>query len=119
LTAPVVVKVGGELLDDRPRLGVVAAILYEAALNGVALVVVHGGGKEIDEALKRSGIEKQQVDGLRITDEATLDVVVSVLAGAVNTRFVAALSATGVAAVGMAAAACRRSRRLIAPLTVE
>ncbi len=40
---------------------------------------------------KPAGIEKRQVDGLRITDEATLDVVVSVLAGAVNTRFVAAL----------------------------
>ena len=56
------------------------------------LVVVHGGGKEIDAALKVAGIEKRQVDGLRITDEPTLDVVVSVLAGAVNTRLVAALN---------------------------
>jgi acetylglutamate kinase len=69
---------------------------------------VHGGGKEIDAALKAAGIEKHQVDGLRITDEATLDVVVSVLAGAVNTRFVAALTTHGVAAVGLtgADAAC-------------
>ena len=68
------------------------------------VVVVHGGGKEIDAALKAAGIEKRQVDGLRITDEATLDVVVSVLAGAVNTRFVAALNAAGVAAVGLTGA---------------
>ena len=69
---------------------------------------MHGGGKEIDAALKVAGIEKRQVDGLRITDEATLDVVVSVLAGAVNTRFVAALNTAGVAAVGLtgADAAC-------------
>ena len=60
------------------------------------VVIVHGGGKEIDAALKTAGIEKRQVDGLRITDAATLDVVVSVLAGAVNTRFVAALGAAGV-----------------------
>ena len=70
--------------------------------------IVHGGGKEIDAALKAAGIEKRQVDGLRITDEATLDVVVAVLAGAVNTRFVAALNTAGVAAVGLtgADAAC-------------
>ena len=73
-----------------------------------AVVVVHGGGKEIDAALKAAGIPKQQVDGLRITDEATLDVVVSVLAGAVNTRFVAALNAAGVARCR----AHRRRRRL-------
>ena len=45
------------------------------------LVVVHGGGREIDRALAAAGIAKQQVDGLRVTDEATLDVVVAVLAG--------------------------------------
>ena len=49
------------------------------------LVVVHGGGKEIDAALKAAGIEKRQVDGLRITDEATLDVVVAG-AGRASTR---------------------------------
>ena len=76
--------------------------------RGAPVVVVHGGGKEIDAALKVAGIEKRQVDGLRITDEATLDVVVAVLAGAVNTRFVAALNTAGVAAVGLtgADAAC-------------
>jgi acetylglutamate kinase len=115
LTAPVVVKVGGELLDDASALGVVVATMGRVVSNGVTLVIVHGGGKEIDEALKRSGIEKQQVDGLRITDEATLDVVVSVLAGAVNTRFVAALSAAGVAAVGLTGADGRCGLSEIAP----
>ena len=68
------------------------------------LVIVHGGGREIDAALARAGIEKRQVDGLRITDEPTLEVVVSVLAGLVNTRFVAALGAAGVPAVGLTGA---------------
>jgi acetylglutamate kinase len=68
------------------------------------LVVVHGGGREIDAALAAAGIEKRQVEGLRITDEPTLDVVVSVLAGAVNTRLVAALTTAGVAAAGLTGA---------------
>ena len=101
ITAPLVLKIGGELLDDPSWLeGVVAAISAIAA-SGVSLVVVHGGGREIDAALRTAGIEKRQVEGLRITDERTLDVVVSVLAGTVNTRFVAALTAADVPAVGL------------------
>ena len=65
---------------------------------------MHGGGREIDASLARVGIEKRQVDGLRITDEPTLEIVVSVLAGLVNTRFVAALGAAGVPAVGLTGA---------------
>jgi len=104
----VVMKFGGELLEDRSRLAAVVSAIARAARQGVPLVVVHGGGREIDAALRTAGIEKQQVDGLRITDDATLEVVVAVLAGVVNTRFVAALTAAGVRAVGLtgADAAC-------------
>ena len=98
-----VLKFGGELLEDRAHLAtVVAAVAAIAA--GAPVIVVHGGGKEIDAALSAAGIEKRQVDGLRITDEATLDVVVSVLAGAVNTRLVAALNTAGIGAVGLTGA---------------
>lgn len=101
---PTVLKFGGELLEDRGRLATVVSALREIVATGSAPLVVHGGGKEIDAALKAAGIEKRQVDGLRITDDATLDVVVSVLAGAINTRFVAALNAAGVPAVGLTGA---------------
>ncbi len=101
---PVVLKLGGELLEDRSRLATVVKAIARTATEGVPLVVVHGGGKEIDAALTAAGIEKRQVDGLRITDDATLDVVVAVLAGAVNTRVVAALAAAGVRAVGLTGA---------------
>lgn len=104
MTGPLVVKFGGELLEDASRLATVAGALSRVAAAGVPLVVVHGGGKEIDAALRVAGIEKRQVDGLRITDDATLDVVVSVLAGTVNTRFVAALNTEGVRAVGLTGA---------------
>jgi len=105
---PLVLKIGGELLEDRSRLATVVSAIARSAKQGVGLVVVHGAGKEIDAALKAAGIEKRQVDGLRITDDATLEIVVAVLAGAVNTRFVAALVAAGVRAVGLtgADAAC-------------
>ena len=104
MTRPLVIKFGGELIEDRVHLATAVGALSSMAANGAPLVVVHGGGKEIDAALKAAGIEKRQVDGLRITDQATLDVVVSVLAGAVNTRFVAALNAAAVRAVGLTGA---------------
>jgi acetylglutamate kinase len=110
---PLVIKFGGELLEDPTRLaGVAAAVSAITQRPGAApLLLVHGGGKEIDAALQTAGIEKRQVDGLRITDAATLEVVVAVLAGSVNTRFVAALTAAGVSAVGLTGAdgACGRS----------
>jgi acetylglutamate kinase len=111
VTQPLVLKFGGELLEEPGRMaGVVASIAeitgWQPGAKGprVPVVVVHGGGKEIDAALRTAGIEKRQVDGLRITDDATLDIVVAVLAGNVNTRFVAALGAAGVPAVGLTGA---------------
>src|SRR5688572_2502791 len=100
---PVVLKFGGELLEDQQRVTALAATIAKLARK-TPIVIVHGGGREIDATLARAGIEKRQVEGLRITDEATLDVVVSVLAGLVNTRFVAALGAAGVPAVGLTGA---------------
>ena len=60
--------------------------------------------REIDAALNTAGIPKQQVDGLRVTDARTLDVVVSVLAGAINTRLVAAVRRAGANPVGLTGA---------------
>lgn len=121
MSTPLVVKFGGELLEDRSRLADVTAAMARVAASGVALVIVHGGGKEIDAALKVAGIEKRQVDGLRITDEPTLEVVVSVLAGAVNTRFVAALTTAGTRAVGLtgADAGCGRADAAAPHRTVD
>jgi acetylglutamate kinase len=63
--------------------------------------VVHGGGRAIDAELDRRAIAPKKVDGLRITDRPTLDVVVSVLAGSANTELVAALVSAGVPAIGL------------------
>ncbi len=101
---PLVLKFGGELLEDPERLHGVVERHSRASPASTPLAIVHGGGKEIDAALKAAGIEKRQIEGLRITDEPTLAVVVSVLAGAINTRFVAALATAGVGAVGLTGA---------------
>ena len=98
-----VLKLGGELLEQAPDLERVARAIGVLAKRA-ALVVVHGGGKEIDAALAVAGIPKRQVDGLRITDQPTLDVVVSVLAGAINTRLVAAVRRAGAKPVGLTGA---------------
>jgi len=102
---PVVLKLGGELLEDFSRTRAVAGEIARAA-SALAMVVVHGGGREIDAALAKAGIQKRQVDGIRVTDQPTLDIVVSVLAGGINTRFVAAINAAGGRAVGLTGADC-------------
>ena len=100
---PLVLKLGGELLEQPQDLQRVATAITQLSKKA-SLVVVHGGGKEIDAALATAGIPKQQVDGLRVTDERTLDVVVAVLAGAINTRLVAAVRRAGGKPVGLTAA---------------
>ena len=98
-----VLKLGGELIETKDRLRAMGKAVASAAKKN-RLVVVHGGGREIDAALAQVGIPKRQVDGLRVTDEDTLNIVVSVLAGSINTRFVAAINAAGGKAVGLTGA---------------
>jgi acetylglutamate kinase len=101
--APFVLKIGGDLLEQPADLERIARSIAALA-ERTSLVVVHGGGREIDAALATAGIEKQQVDGLRVTDARTLDVVVAVLAGAINTRLVAAIRKAGARPVGLTGA---------------
>ena len=103
MKAATLVKFGGELLEQPEHLASLASMLARVA-ERTRLAVVHGGGREIDAALARIGVPKRQVDGLRVTDEQTMGVVVEVLAGAVNTRFVAAITAAGGRAVGLTGA---------------
>lgn len=103
MSRPTVLKLGGELLEDAAAMRALAGTIASIARR-VPLVVIHGGGREIDAELSKAGIAKRQVDGIRVTDEATLAVVVPVLAGTINTRFVAAIGAAGGQAVGLTGA---------------
>jgi acetylglutamate kinase len=98
-----VLKLGGELIETKDKLKAMGRAIVSAAKKN-RLVIVHGGGREIDAALAQIGIPKRQVDGLRVTDEETLNTVVSVVAGSINTRFVAAINAAGGKAVGLTGA---------------
>jgi acetylglutamate kinase len=98
-----VLKLGGELIETNDRLKAIGKAVVAAAKKH-RLIVVHGGGREIDAALAQVGIPKRQVDGLRVTDEDTLNIVVSVVAGSINTRFVAAINAAGGKAIGLTGA---------------
>jgi len=98
-----ILKLGGELIENDQRLKAIGKAIKSAAKRS-RLVIVHGGGREIDAALAQIGIPKRQVDGLRVTDSETLNIVVSVLAGTINTRFVAAINAAGGKAIGLTGA---------------
>jgi acetylglutamate kinase len=98
-----VLKLGGELLEDQAAMRHASEAIVRLAAAG-PLVVVHGGGRAIDVELRARGIAPHFVDGLRVTDQATLDSVVGVLAGRTNTAFVAAIGAAGGRAVGLTGA---------------
>ena len=110
---PIVLKLGGELVDSPTAAERTAALIARSAAQR-PIVVVHGGGREIDAELAKAGFDKRAVDGLRVTDQTTLDLVVGVLAGRVNTRLVAAVTQAGIPAVGLTGAddsigLCRRA----------
>lgn len=97
----VVVKIGGAALDDPALAPVVAQDLALMALVGIRLVVVHGGGPQVSEAMRQAGLEPAFHDGLRVTGEVAMEVVRRVLVGTINPDLVARLSATGLVAVGI------------------
>ena len=97
----VVVKYGGNaMISDELRHAVISDIIL-LHLVGVHVVVVHGGGPEISDMLKKIGKESHFVDGLRYTDRETMDVVQQVLCGKVNKNLTAMINHMGGHAVGL------------------
>ena len=97
----VVIKYGGNaMISDELRRDVINDIIL-LRLVGINVVVVHGGGPEINELLKKTGKESKFVNGLRYTDEETMDVVQMVLCGKVNKNLVSTLNRAGGQAVGL------------------
>lgn len=96
-----VVKIGGNVIDSPEA---TARFVHDfAALEGPK-ILVHGGGKIATRLAARLGIESRLVDGRRITDRDTLEVVTMVYAGLVNKQLVAALGAAGCRAIGLSGA---------------
>jgi len=99
--ATVVVKYGGHAMGAENLAREFArdiVLLEQTAINPV---VVHGGGPQIEAMLKRVGVKSQFADGLRVTDEATLEVVEMVLAGSINKQMVGYINEAGGKAIGL------------------
>lgn len=96
-----VVKIGGNVVDNPAAL---TAFLRDFATLKGPKILVHGGGKEATRLSTTLGIETKMIDGRRVTDRQTLDVVTMVYAGLINKRIVAMLQAEGCNAVGLSGA---------------
>lgn len=97
----VVIKYGGNaMINDNLKLQVMEDIVL-LRLVGVNVVLVHGGGPEINALMDRLGKKPEFVDGLRVTDQETIDIVQMVLAGKINKSLVSLLETKGGRAVGL------------------
>ena len=96
-----VIKIGGSTLGEHDTTLQDLATLQKEGANPV---VVHGGGKIISEWMKKQGLRATFKDGLRVTDEASLKIVVAVLSGLINKELVGALNQLGARAVGFCGA---------------
>lgn len=99
--ATVVVKYGGHAMGDESLGMVFARDVVLLKQVGVNPVVVHGGGPQIGKMLERLKIQSSFIDGLRVTDAATVEIVEMVLAGSINKALVGAISQAGGTAVGL------------------
>ena len=97
----IVIKYGGNAMVDEHLKQQVMEDIVLLWLVGVRVVLVHGGGPEISALTKRLGKEVQFIDGQRVTDEETVDIVQMVLAGKVNKTLVGMLSQRGGNAMGL------------------
>lgn len=97
----VVIKYGGAALVNEEIKKTVMADIALMKYVGFKPVVVHGGGKDINKSLERVGIEPKFIDGLRVTDEETMEIVQEVLAGKINKNITSELCQHGINAVGI------------------
>lgn len=97
----VVVKIGGSMMEND---SIIQSILDDLILMkyvGIKVVLIHGGGKQISELSREKGIEPEFIDGLRITDKDSIEIVKMVLIGSINTRIVSFLNKHGNMAIGV------------------
>ena len=99
--ATVVVKFGGHAMGNDEDMDSFARDIVLMQQVGVNPVIVHGGGPMINDMLDKLGVKSEFVDGKRVTDAATVEVVEMVLSGRVNKRIVQAINAQGGKAVGL------------------
>jgi acetylglutamate kinase len=114
-----VVKLGGGPCSDPEALANLAEQIGVLRAFGVKVVVVHGGGPQTTELSKKLGLQTSFVEGRRVTDQATLDVAVMTISGAVNTAILAACRAANVRALGLSGVDAGLVRARIRPARVK
>ncbi len=97
----IVVKYGGNAMIDETLKNSFARDIVLMKLVGMNPIVVHGGGPQIGEMLKRLKIKSEFIDGLRVTDAATVEIVEMVLSGSINKEIAALINAAGGRAIGL------------------
>lgn len=97
----IVVKYGGHAMGDDSAAKSFARDIVMLEQSGINPVVVHGGGPQIGQMLAKLGIKSEFIDGLRVTDRATVDVVEMILAGSINKQIVGFINAAGGKAIGL------------------
>ena len=110
-----VVKYGGSFMDSpdpKVREGVAADIVFLEAM-GINPVVVHGGGKAITKAMEKAGIKAQFVQGMRVTDEKSMDIVEDVLGNVINRDIVETIQKLGGKARGFSGKDIFKCRKLL------
>lgn len=100
----IVIKYGGNAMINEDIKNAVMGDIALLSLIGIKVVLVHGGGPEINDMLGKIGKKSEFVDGLRVTDKETADIVQMVLAGKVNKSLVALLGTLGCKAIGLCGA---------------
>lgn len=93
-----IIKIGGNVINDEAKL---AKALKDFAAIDTPKILVHGGGRKADEFIQKTGIKPKMVNGRRVTDEQTLEIVTMVYSGLLNTQIVADLQALNCNAMGL------------------
>lgn len=96
-----VVKVGGEIAKTPAALDLFAKDVAMLNQLGIRIIVIHGGGPQLDEVSDKMGVKPEKIAGRRITDDATLEMAKMVFAGSINTDILAAIRKHGVLPVGL------------------
>lgn len=104
-----VIKYGGNAMNDEAITTTILQDIAALKIVGVNPILVHGGGPEINKMLSKLGIEPRFVNGLRVTDEQTMEVAQMILCGKINKNIVGELNSMGVKAIGL----CGKDSQLI------
>ena len=110
-----VIKYGGNAMNDEAITTTILQDIAALKIVGVNPILVHGGGPEINKMLTRLGVQSQFKNGLRVTDEQTMEVAQMILCGKINKNIVGELNSLGVKAIGL----CGKDSQLIKAQTLD